>query len=77
MPGEARWDDPELVELKLLDGGSCQSDVGAVRWVKGTAKNANSSGQSLSSVLAQLQSLRTRKLRVNAASGDSGGSSRL
>ena len=77
MPGETRWDDPELVELKLLYGGSCQGNVGAVRWVKGTTKNANPSGQSLSSVLAQIQSLRTRKSRVNAASGDSGGSSRL
>ena len=77
MPGETRWDDPELVELKLLYGGSCQSDVGAMRRVKGTAKNANPSGHGLSSVLAQSQSLRTRKLRVNAASADSGGSSRL
>ena len=63
-------------KLKLHYGGSRQGDMSAMRWIKGTAKNANPSGQGRGNKLTQTQSLRTRKSRVKAASADSGGSSR-
>jgi hypothetical protein len=44
-----------------------QRQMGVVRWVEGAAKNTDT---------LQTQSLRTKKSRVKAASGDSGGSSR-
>lgn len=67
VPCKTGWNDFELVQLQLLNGrlGQCQMRV--VRRVKGTAKNTDT---------LQTQSLRTRKSRVKAASGDSGGSSR-
>jgi hypothetical protein len=76
VPGIARRDDPEFVQLQLVDGGPRQRHVRAMRWVKGTAKNADAPRSGRGNRLAQSQSLRSRKSRVKAASGDSGGSSR-
>ncbi len=67
VPRVAGRDDFEFVQLQLRYSRLGQRQMCVVRWVEGPPKNANA---------LQTQSLRTKKSRVNAASGDSGGSSR-
>jgi len=67
VPGEAGRDDFEFVQLQLVDGRLGQRQMRVVRRVEGATKNTDT---------PQTQSLRTKKSRVKAASGDSGRSSR-
>ena len=67
VPRVAGRDDFEFVQLQLRDRRLCQGQMRVMGWIEGPPKNANA---------LQTQSLRTKKSRVKAASGDSGGSSR-